>query len=82
MRRGGNVGEPEDRRALVGDVHGEERDERRADPGGDEPLDGAVVVRAEDDPRLEPRVAEAGLDLVDAAALAEADQRQLGDLPQ
>ena len=72
----------EDRRPVVTRVDGQERDEGDADAGGDELLDGAVVVGAEDDVRLEAGVAEAVLDLVDAAALAVADQRHCRDLAE
>ena len=63
-------------------VDGQERDERDADARGDQLLDGPVVVGAEDDARLEAGVAEAVLDLVDASALAVADQRHRRDLAE
>ena len=51
--------------------------ERDADAGGDEALDGAVVVRAEGDVRLAARVAEAVLDALGRPAGAVRDQRML-----
>src|SRR5262245_22383211 len=76
------VGEVDDADGAVGLVDGQARDDRDPDAGGDEPLDGAVVVRAEGDVRLADRMPEAILDALGRAAGAVRDQRLLDQLTQ
>ena len=64
------VAEVDDRDRRVGRVDGQPRDDRDPDAGGDEALDGAVVVRAEDDVRLPAGLAQALLDALRRAARA------------
>src|SRR5262245_17092733 len=68
--------------AVVARVRGELRRDRDAGAGGDQTVDGRVLVRVEDVVRLEPAAAEVGVELLAAPAQAGADERQLGRLAQ
>ena len=76
------LGERRHEHPRVVDVDREPRHHGRTHPAGDETLDGAVVVGAEDDVRLDPDLAHRVLEQAVAPTLAEADQRhavEIGD---
>ena len=82
MRRSAADGVPEldDRDARIRGVDRQPRHDGDADARGDEALDGRVVVRAERPVRLEPSARNAASIGSIARALAEADERLVGDL--
>jgi hypothetical protein len=61
---------------------GQPRHDPDPDAGGDQALDGSVVVRAEHDVRVPAGLAEAILDALGRSARAVADQRLVDDLAQ
>ena len=63
-------------------VDGQPRHDPDPDAGGDQALDGSVLVRAEHDVRVPAGLAEAILDALGRSARAVADQRLVDDLAQ
>lgn len=68
--------------ALVVRIDGQPRHDADADPGSDEAVHRAVLIGAEDIPRLEPAGAEVGVDVHAASMELRADQRQARHLVQ
>ncbi len=65
---------------FIARIDGKEGHQRHPHSCRPQSLDRGVVVRAEDEVRLDAAGAEMGLDLGHAATLAKANRRQAGDL--